>query len=233
MKKVRWFLLCVVVIALCAFWWFAEFWPQQSNRYRFEVSFEVEGKPVSGSVVQELTVSGSPIVLNVGGHISYAVRGQALPVEIPGYGTVFVTMQRYCKNQVSRFECAPGYGTIVRDACRIQSVPGNYRSYVKKYKDLDGECPVNQENLPVIVRFIDEGDQESAREVKLDNTGAIEGIPVRFLNAKIEFTNDPVTTDLEQRLQWLVDPVTRFSPTVKAEDGSEIPYFPYLSFLRR
>ncbi|KZM39415.1 hypothetical protein OA90_27715 [Labrenzia sp. OB1] len=83
-----------------------------------------------------------------------------------------------------------------------------------------------------MVRFQDEANQKSARVVAVDASGNVEGTNIRFQNARITFTSAPITTGLENRLPWLEDPQTYFPTTVEAEDGSKVPYFPYLSFQR-
>lgn len=233
LRKVGYFfLIAIAFFGVVTTWWFYEYWPTYTNRFRFEITFDVDGKLVSGSVIQGLTVGGSPFVISSGSQISYDASGQALALEFPEYGTVFVTTQMYCKDGTIQNWCG-STNTLVTKACGIERNPGeDYRVYVRKFRNLTGECDVPQTLLPVIVRFLDESVHKSARAVALDAAGKVEETDIRFLNAKITFTNAPLTTGLEKRLPWLMDPQTYSPTTVEAEDGSMVPYFPHSSFQR-
>jgi hypothetical protein len=233
LRKLGYFFLIIITLGgIVTTWWLFEYWPSSSNRFRFEITFEIDGKLISGNVVQGLTVSGGPFLPSAGSNIGYRARGQALLLDLPEIGTAFVTMQMYCKDGSVRNWCG-STGVLVSKACGLERIPGeDYRSYVRKYRHLSGECDVPQSLLPVIVRFLDESEQESARVVALDASGRIEGTNIRFLRAKIKFTNALLNTGLEKRLPWLVEPQTYFPTTIKTEDGSTVPYFPYLSFQR-
>jgi len=224
------YLGAVIVAIWGLLWWFA---PTAHVRYRLDVTLEVDGAPFTGSVVQELTVShGLFRIFPNSRLITRNVRGQALALDLPGRGTLFVTMALYCPGRTEWGQCKYGYAYLVDEACGIKREEG-FAAYVRRFKRLDGSCSLTADNLPVMVRFDDEDDQSSAHIVRPEHLAAAFGAGVRFIGASVTFTGAPLTTGLRTRLRWLADkPPPFYAPFVQDPDGTRRPYFPYSSFKR-
>ncbi|GGB40326.1 hypothetical protein GCM10011316_10490 [Roseibium aquae] len=227
-------LLYLIVFGVTAWTLWSWFAPTAHVRYRLDVTLEVDGAPVTGSVVQEMTISSTPIdLLPDAGQVSRNVRGQALALDLPGRGTLFVAMTRYCTGTTEWGQCKGDYGYLVDQACGIKREQPNFAVYVRRFKRLDGSCPLTADQLPVIVRFDDENDQSSVHVVRPEHLAAAFGAGVRFINASVTFTGAPLTTGLRTRLPWLAkDPPPSYSVMIEDADGSQRPFVPQFYFER-
>lgn len=226
------FIKILVVLGLIGWGLLSWFAPTAHVRYELEVTLEVDGEPVTGSVVQEMTIAAFPFDLLPGPRTGRKVRGQALALDLPGRGTLFVTMALYCPGKTEWGQCKYGYAYLIDVACGIKREEG-FAAYVRRFKRLSGSCPLTADQLPVMVRFEDEDDQASAHIVRPEQLAATFGGDVRFVNASIAFTGAPLSTGLDTRLRWLAEePPHSYAPFILNPDGTRRPYFPYGSFRR-
>ncbi|WP_395174945.1 hypothetical protein [Roseibium alexandrii] len=194
----------LVVLGLIGWGLLSWFAPTAHVRYELEVTLEVDGEPVTGSVVQEMTITSSPIdLLPDARQVSRKVRGQALEVDIPGRGSLFVLMARYCPGTTEWGQCKGGYAYLVDRACGITQEQPNFAVFVRRFKRLVGSCPIAEDQLPVMVRFEDPLRSETAQQVLPKDLGKAFGFDVRFLSAGLTFTDVPVSTGIDNRLPWL------------------------------
>ncbi|XYK81512.1 MAG: hypothetical protein ROO70_04675 [Labrenzia sp.] len=193
----------LVVLGLIGWGLLSWFAPTAHVRYRLDVTLEVDGEPVTGSVVQELTVNHGLFRGLSGKLITRTVRGQALALDLPGRGTLFVTMALYCPGKTEWGQCKYGYAYLVDEACAIKKQQPNFAVFVRRFKRLDGSCPIAEDQLPVMVRFEDPLRSETAQQVLPKDLGKAFGFDVRFLSAGLTFTDVPVSTGIDNRLPWL------------------------------
>jgi hypothetical protein len=202
------FLLVLAAIIWGLWSWFA---PTSVVRYRLDVTVEVDGKPVTGSVVQELTVSTWPFHLPDNARIGYRLKGQAMVLDLPDHGTLFVLMELPMED--GRFQTSNWgnrYRFFIAKSCGIKSNGMNFSTYVRSFSQLSGTCPIPREYVPLMVRFKDEADQTSVQRVFPDDFEAVFGSGTRFLGASLTFTDSPITTGIRQRLPWLSENTGRY-----------------------
>jgi hypothetical protein len=200
----------LVVLGLIGWGLLSWFAPTAHVRYELEVTLEVDGEPVTGSVVQEMTITSSPIdLLPDARQVSRNVRGQALELDIPGRGPLFVLMARYCPGTTEWGQCKGGYAYLVDRACGITQEQPNFAVFVRRFKRLVGSCPIAEDQLPVMVRFEDPLRSETAQQVLPQDLGKAFGLDVRFVSANLTFTDIPLSTGIDNRLPWLSDNTSR------------------------
>jgi hypothetical protein len=68
-----------------------------------------------------------------------------------------------------------------------------------------GHASLNGDLLPILVTFADPKNPKTARVLKVGDFHLVFGQGVRFRDARIELTADPVTRGITQKLPWLVD----------------------------
>jgi hypothetical protein len=143
-------------------------------------------------------------------HGSRNVRGQALALDLPGRGPLFVLMARYCPGTTEWGQCKGGYAYLVDRACANQRrKQPDFAAYVRRFKRLDGSCPIAEDQLPVMVRFEDPLRSETAQQVLPQDLGTAFGPDVRFVSAGLTFTDVPLSTGIDNRLPWLSDNTSR------------------------
>jgi len=210
--------------------WFA---PTAVVRYRLDVTVEVDGEPVTGSVVQELTISTWPFHLPGNARVGYRIKGQALVLDLPRNVTLFVLMESYCPGKSTWGQCKGQYAHLIAVSCDVKRGRASFASYVRKFKHLAGSCEIPEDKLPVMVRFDDEAEQSSARLVAPQQLADVYGEDIRFVSASITITDEAVSTGIEKRLSWFSPPApVSYRPYIIDENGTKQPFFPRGSFRR-
>lgn len=59
--------------------------------------------------------------------------------------------------------------------------------------------------LPMLVTFADVADPKTVEQVDPENPGAALGCDFKWQRMTIEVTDEPITTEIEERLGWLAD----------------------------
>lgn len=215
--------------------WFA---PTAVVRYRLDVTLEVDGKPVTGSVVQELVASTWPLHLPGNARVGYQLYGQALRVNLADRGVLYVLMERYCPGSSTWGQCKGQYKHLIPDVCDVKVKhewrnTESFATYVRRFKHLTGSCEISEENLPIMVRLDDEMEQTSAKLVLPDTLADAFGGNVRLVSASVIFTDEPISTGIEELLPWLKssDPVA-IPISITDGDGTVRPFFPKSSYSR-
>lgn len=229
-------LLVVLALGLIGWGLWSWFAPTAVVRYRLDVTLEVDGKPVTGSVVQELVVSTWPLHLPGNARVGYQLHGQALRLDLADRGVLYVLMERYCPGSSTWGQCRRQYDLLIPDICDVKVKhewrnTESFSTYVRRFNHLTGSCEVSEENLPVMVRFDNEMEQTSAKLVFPDTLADAFGGNVRFVSASVVFTDEPISAGIEEQLPWLTssDPVA-IPTSITHGDGTVRPFFPKSSY---
>jgi hypothetical protein len=186
--------------------WFAldRAFPVFEVHYRLDVTFEVEGKPVTGSGVQKLTVKR---VRGLGQKKAlWTSTGEAVIVELPERPDVFVLMASP-RPDGTYSGGAGAFHVLLSNACRLKERRGkrNWSEFVRFVGTVKGACAVPEERLPLMVTFADEADPTSVERIFPNDPQSTLGQGVRFIGATVTLTDAPVTTGIGERLTWLSD----------------------------
>jgi hypothetical protein len=169
-------------------------------RFRVIAKVEVDGKPVEGSTVMQITYSQVTHSL-IGSGGSTSTRAEALILELPKHGAVFILpfehndygslRQIYEHGLLECLRIGKGVGALgAADYARLRSAKGRI-PYDHRY--------------PAMVAFTNEADNRSLYEVKPESLG--DWFPgVKFIGMDLEFTDAPLTHKLRDRLKWLSRP---------------------------
>ncbi|MEV4609465.1 hypothetical protein MRBLMR1_004550 [Neorhizobium sp. LMR1-1-1.1] len=170
-------------------------------RYRVIASFDVDGRPFEASTVMEIhyaRVTNS--LTGMGG--STRLYGEALVVDIPGKGSLFILpIRREPGSSLSRiWEVA-----ILRTLKIENSIGGLSNDDFERLRSAKGRFRYRMrppDQLPAIVAFRDESDPKTIFELTPRDIGQV--FPgVDFRGLEIETTDSPVTKKLVARLPWL------------------------------
>lgn len=211
--------LALGLIGWCLWSWFA---PTAVVRYRLDVTLEVDGKPVTGSVVQELVVSTWPLHLPGNARVGYQLHGQALRLDLADRGVLYVLMERPAADgKFTHSDYGNRYERLVPQACRVELSDENFGVYVRSFKRLTGTCIVPPELTPLMVRFEDELDQTSITRVFPDNMESTLGLGVNFVGASVTITVMPLVFDIGEHLPWLSDNIFRRLGTFSKDNNNK------------
>ena len=219
------------MLAFFLFWFWSRFIhepaPKSIVHYRLDVSFEVDGKKITGSGVQKL------VVRRLRGNIlpkqaSWDMAGEAVIVELPDRPDVFVLMASTGEDGKFVGQGGDGgYRFLFSDACRLKERRGDrdWDDYVRFVGEISGTCKIPKEHLPLMVSFRDEADPTSVEQVFPDNPEKIVGPGVRFIGASLTVTDAPMTTGIRKRLTWIHPKYRerRLDPDFKGSPNPTLP----------
>jgi hypothetical protein len=184
---------------------------QATVRFKLIATVEVDGKRVEGSSVMEITFSRVTVSL-VGRGGAYKLYGEALVLDLPGKGTVYM-LPTYLQPTGSLSE-VHDYG--VPHSLGIKNSFGGFTDEdFAKLRAIKGHfaytlSPAPSSELPLFVAFRDERVPRTIYEVKpMEMASYFPG--VRFISLDIEITDEPVTDVLKKRLPWLVGPYKKIA----------------------
>lgn len=168
-----------------------------TRRIRVIAKAEVAGKPVEGSTVMEITWRGTS-----DGRMFIENHGEALILELDGHGTAFILPTSLDNER----RLTPNYWAYV--LLRSIGIEGQgQREDFPKLESAQGRYPVtgigNTPRLPLIVRFANENRKDSVRQVLPENFESAFGSGAKFVGIEFEFTDDPPTEILAERLPML------------------------------
>ena len=170
-----------------------------TRRVKYIVMAEVDGKPVEGSSVMEFTWQAES---ESGIHGSEL--GEAVVLELAGKGTVFMLPGRH--NSDGTFN----HGGVNDQVEYLISTSRSIRQTdFAAMEALTGRHPYfrwGTQGFPLMVAFKDEKRFRSIYEVKPDDFPRFFGSGVKFKGIDIEFTDEPVTRVLQERLPVLTGP---------------------------
>jgi hypothetical protein len=185
-------------------------WPWEPSshhaevNYRLEVTREVDGEPLTGSVVQEYVANKSGGDGDIGALGDSSAKGQALVMELPGdRPSLIVAMFINSPNVEHEGAGEPIYDGFFTHTCDIRLQGSDYGDFLRRVNTFTGSCPVPPEDLPLLLAIDDLDDPATLRAVDPANLEAVFGPGVRFIEATVSVTDTPLTTGIKDRLPWL------------------------------
>lgn len=209
--------------------------PWRAVHYRLDVTFEVDGVPVTGSGVQKFFIIRDRVPLSPG-VLNTWTYGEAVIVDLPGKKSVYALMTT--ARDDGSYSGGPGaFDFLVIRACNLQekNKRSGASSLVRLVGGLSGTCQVPLQDIPLMVSFENETDPTSVQRVFPDHPESTLGGNVKFLKASITITHQKVTTGIEQRLPWLAERQNgRLTPNFVASLHPTLPdYLRYFYFRRK
>ncbi len=184
--------------------------------YRYRLTVEVdtpEGIKTGSSVIEVEQSMGRTAMSGFGGRINRRVRGEAVAVDLPDGRTLFALLRS--DNNID-------WASYVMQwlAPDIEGEPWEER--FDNVLLIEGEVEVprtfspggSEEHsaYPMLVTFGDLSDPTSVARVDPDDLAATFGEGVSLRRITVQITDDPVTTGIEERLGWLVEPSVMENP---------------------
>ncbi len=199
--------LIVIVVIFLGFTFIKDILlPNRIVNYRLEIAFEVDGVPVFGSGVQQLSIRRVPQILTTTSIVKN-VYGEAVVIDLLDRGAIFALLgSPVAKNEV-RLSSIGLFNSLLMRSCGLtESLKHKtWNDYIRSIGRITGECEIAHEDLPIFVHFSDETDPYSAQRVDPENPDTTLGKGIRFLNARLVVTNERISQKIDQRLDWLTD----------------------------
>lgn len=213
------FAIILGLVIACLYLWFwldHDYAPKSVLHYRLDVTFEIDGQKVTGSGIHKLTVR------RLRGSLSskkalWDVAGEAVIVEPPERPAIFVLMALLGRNGTyTAGRGDGGFRYLVSKACGLLERRGDrdWGEYVRFVGETTGTCNIEGKNIPMMVRFRDEGRPSSVEQVDLDDLGEEFGAGAKFLGVSLTITDGPISTGIRKRLSWIhpTSEVERLTP---------------------
>lgn len=182
---------------------------------------EVAGKLVEGASVMSIRWRPGPQ-----GAMYIDANTEAVALDLDGRGVVYVLDAFLSKNGLSNISYWPSYLLVSVGA---KSAQGTVEE-LPLIRDASGRYAVKAETsrtrgLPLMVAFTDETKRETMFEVRPEDFGKVFGPDVRFLGIWMEFTDDPATETIPQRLpvMWHLNESYMQAYSLYDENGKLIP----------
>jgi len=160
-------------------------------RYKLTATVESAGQSITASAVQEMRVIGVITPFSNQRGISTDVIGQAISVEIPNVGTLYLLM-------ASRSGDRTGISPQYLQACGLY--PQDAKTPIEQVSDIAafrGSCDVPRRLFPMMVTV---GDPTTGADI-VDRSD--EAVQWRVTSLRLEVTDEPILFGLEQRFPWL------------------------------
>jgi len=217
-----WVMLCfALAVSACAS-------DNTAPDYRYRLTVEVEtpeGLKTGSSVIevkQRLVRAGSsPAYMAV----ERRVRGEAVAVDLPGGRTLFALLRS--DNNVE-------WASYVMQTLAPHSDSETFAQQLDNMLLLEGEIVLPRTSPPVghleersaypmLVTFRDLDDPTSVEEVDPDDLAVTFGEGVSLERITVQITDDPVTTGIEKRLDWLSEyPEPRLDPEYRGSTNPNL-----------
>lgn len=171
------------------------------SSYRFRLTVEVETPQGlrNGSSVYEVKAWNEPGMDPSGKVRKWTVRGEAVAVDLPGGRKLFALLKTGAHFEdmagLSMATLYPGFAAEGYDVVCVarELARDNFSSPVE----------VAPRDYPMLVRFRDIANPASVEQVEPGDLVTAFGGGVRLRGIKVELTDEPVTTGIEGRLEWL------------------------------
>ena len=171
------------------------------DRYRFRMTVAVDTPEGlrTGSSVYEVTAGRTGGILPEEAKRDWAVRGQAVAVDLPGGRTLFALLKTHAHFDdmmgLSMATLHPDFGGTGYDVVGVakELARGAW----------PGPAEVAPEDYPMLVTFAEEDEPASVALVQPGNLSATFGRGVRLRGITVELTDDPVRRGIKERLGWL------------------------------
>jgi hypothetical protein len=192
--------LAALLLAAVGAWHLA--YPSYTHRYRLTLEVEADAAVRTGSGVIEVTWSRQPDVF---GAWRFAVRGQAVPVELGRHSLLLAVLagagRREAAGVPARFLVLRAFaGTIPelpapRDV-RTEGYRLEHATLTALERLVGRQVPLVAYAMPQLVWLPDPHDPATARPVPPADLPTVIAPDVRLRGAWVEITRDPVTTGL-------------------------------------
>ena len=173
--------------------------PSATIHYRLTLTVDDNGKQYTGSSVVELYRQDTTKVFGSMGGYGYAVRGEAVAVDLGEKGVLFALL----KGDQTRNPENWGYSEPQAIALRAFSKAGDVIDDMQHLKTYKPKTNLNFNLLPMLVRFRDINDPKTVERVDPDDLEKSFGSGVKLVSAEIEITDSWVTRNVERYLKWL------------------------------
>ena len=167
-----------------------------SYRFRMTVAVDTPQGLRTGSSVYEVTAGRTGGLLPEEAKRDWAVRGEAVAVDLPGGRTLFALLKTNAHFDdmmgLSMATLHPDFAGTGYDVVGVarELARGAWR----------GPAPVAPGDYPMLVTFADEDDPASVALVEPGNLAATLEPGVRLRAITVELTDDPVTSGIEKQL---------------------------------
>lgn len=191
MSKRRVLVVGAVAAVLCAIFVFIN--SAYTNRFRLTIEVDTpDGLKSGSSVIETRAWEGNWGPMEARG-VRADARGEAVYVDMGGGKHVIAVL---------------GWGPRGEDQdktfglTRAALAPGRHVDWKEEHK-LKGKGDLPPVYVPTLVTFADVNDPKTARVVQPDEFAQVFGPGVRFVRARIETTDDAISTDIVNKLPML------------------------------
>ncbi|MGA2044748.1 MAG: hypothetical protein ABSG83_15410 [Roseiarcus sp.] len=211
-------LIALIGLALVAAWRLAarSLVPSASLHYKLSIDIDDNGVLRHGAGVVEVGFqSQGPVLIGNTPQWSASTIGEAFWVDIGECGTLVVTLV----GEFRRSRRDPN-ATGVQEVGSTTAVPASLLAYfnfdvtglpngleskakIDAFAASGARVDINPYTLPLLLRFCDLKDPSSLEVVDPDDLAASFGAGVRLIGARVEITNEPLTSGIRERLPWL------------------------------
>jgi hypothetical protein len=176
-------------------------WPRMA-RVRFTVEIDDNGRPVSGSAVQEVDCAFNDGLIRMGAAaLSCGVKGEALVVDLGAKGLLFVLLTA---DPGRRHLSGSPWGIFEYANRDLYDPVGLTAAAFDRIASQRTAVAVDAAHTPMMVRFRDVNDPTTIELVDPEHLDASFGGRVRFSKATVAITTDAITTGIEKSTPWLV-----------------------------
>jgi hypothetical protein len=202
----------LAVLALCFVGFFMLMYPSARVHVRVTVEVETPEGLKTGFAVNQLGFAAEPAIGTTGFTVGVG-HGEAVAVDLGARGTLYALLSgRNPKTgEPEQGSTQAGMFMTLIAKTSLKRIGGG-RDVVNAIRAANGKADVPANLLPFMVRFGDETNPKTVEAVDPENLAASFGDGVRLKRVTIERTDDPVTTGIEKRLGWLVDPAVIQNP---------------------
>lgn len=203
---------CLVVLAGCAALTVPACAPSLPD-YRYRLTVEVDtpdGVRTGSSVIQVASHVSSQYSL-APGDVTTQVTGEAVKVDLPGGKTLFALLPKP--------DSAEGANAYALDALIPRPWVGS-DEYIADVNVLARRRDVGvlpSSDWPMLVTFSDIHDPTTIARINPTDLGAHFGAGVKIRRITVQITDEPVTTGIEKRLEWLPRVYQRIGPDFQPE----------------
>jgi hypothetical protein len=179
-------------------------------RYRLTLQAEVDGEPISGSGVIEVTYSKNNDPISQAA-FSIGVRGDAVVLDLGSRGTLFALLKADADSR-----SGPDYIVLRAFDFPGGALPSPVVSGLQQVRHLSGKRQLALTSLPLLVCFRDPSDPSTVEKVEPLDLEKCFGAGAKLVRAEIEIVSagiwplnrigisgEPITRDIERRLSWL------------------------------
>lgn len=190
--------LALLLVAAAVIFWQLRY-PSYSYRFRMTVEVETPDGVKSGSSVYEVAARREPKLLPEMNSRSSSLRGEAVAIDLPDGRTLFALLKTNAHwggmEGLSMNALHPDFPGTRYDLVGVAKELASH-----KYPGLKQVAPAD---YPMLVTFTDIADPTSVALVDPGDLATTFGDGFTLKRITVELTHDPVTTGIEQRLEWL------------------------------